>query len=254
MANKREHQRLDVKGVVKYRIPENMDISIASLKNISAGGVCVLAQAHLEPGTTLKLVFQAEGIEPSVARAEVRWSEKMDPPSGKFTHRAGLQFLSIDPKRQEEITSLIVSRLKIKVQEEAVPEINKLNRPLTILVIDDDRVVLRLVEDIFKDSLNVITAPDGFTGVEKAREWRPDLILLDLVMPDMDGFSTLMMLKDIEETKHIPVVMLSVVTHKSTIFQAMQSGASDYILKPFTSESLLRKMKRVLERGDSKSE
>jgi len=170
----------------------------------------------------------------------------MEESEGRFTHRVGVEFIEISEKRRQAITGFVVNRLRSQVNREIRDEKPPINRRLSMLVVDDDRVVLKLIEEIFKDSFNVITARDGYAGIEKAREWRPDIILLDIVMPDLDGFSTLMLLKDFPETANIPVIMLSVLRQKSKIFQAVQHGAHDYALKPFTAESLLRKIRKVL--------
>ncbi len=245
--DKRKHPRLDLDCPVKYKVPEQLEISIASLKNISGGGLAFMSEKHVEAGSTIEMEFALPGdSEPCVARGEVRWSETMEESEGRFTHRVGVEFIEISEKRRQAITGFIVNRLRSQVNREIRDEKPPINRRLSMLVVDDDRVVLKLIEEIFKDSFNVITARDGYAGIEKAREWRPDIILLDIVMPDLDGFSTLMLLKDFPETANIPVIMLSVLRQKSKIFQAVQHGAHDYALKPFTAESLLRKIRKVL--------
>jgi CheY-like chemotaxis protein len=250
MSDKRRYPRLEIKGSVKIRVPETMDISIASLKNISAGGLCLMSVEGLTEGGVLNLEFGLHGDKnPIVAKGFVKWSELMEPPSGRFTHRVGIEFIEIDEEKQRQITEFVIQRMRDQMRDEIKAEKPVVSRRMTLLVIDDDRVVLKLVEDIFRDSFNVITASDGYAGIEKAKEWRPDLILLDIIMPDLDGFSTLMLLKDFPETADIPVIMLSMLRQKSKIFQAIQHGASDYIIKPFTSESLFRKIRKVALAG-----
>ena len=244
-----------MKGAAKYRVPDTMDISLASIKNVSAGGLCLLCKHEFEEGKIVSFEFEIAGdAKPIRADGEIRWCEKISPPTGVYSHRIGVLFTKIDDKKQNEITNFVVRRLKAQVKEQ-IEEIDdgtegttdeERSRP-TILVIDDDKVVLKLVENIFQESFNVITASNGYIGIEKAKEWRPMLILLDIVMPELDGFSTLMLLKDFEETKNIPVIMLSIVRQKGKIFQALHHGADDYILKPFTVESLLRKIKKFTD-------
>lgn len=247
MNDLRKFPRLEVKGSVKYRIPGNMDISIASLKNISAGGLCLLSTVDIAEGARINLEFGLPGdMNPVMAIGEVRWSEKIEPPAGRFTHRLGILFIEISGAKKQRITDFVVQRMKAQVREEIKEESPAPSRRMSLLVIDDDKVVLKLVEAIFKENFNVITASDGYMGIEKAKEWRPDLILLDIVMPDLDGFSTLMLLKDFPETANIPIIMLSMLRQKSKIFQAIQHGATDYIIKPFTSESLFRKIQKVI--------
>ncbi|MFA6448104.1 MAG: response regulator [bacterium] len=250
MSDKRQFPRIEVKGMVKYRVPENMDISMASLKNISAGGICLLSEYDILEGAKLSIEFGLPGdTKPVIGLGEVRWVERIEPPMGRFRFRIGVQFVKISPDKERAVLDYVVKRLKSQVHDEIIEPDKALpaRRRLNMLIIDDDKVVLKLVEDIFADSFHVITANNGYIGIEKAKEWRPDLILLDIIMPDLDGFSTLMLLKDFPETKGIPVIMLSVLREKSKVFQAMQHGASGYILKPFTAESLLRKIRKVIK-------
>ncbi len=251
MNDKRKYPRLDIKGSVKYRIPENMDISMASLKNISGGGICLLAEHDLKENTTVTLELMLPGdSNPIIAGGEVRWCDALEQPLGRFSHCIGIQFVKIDDDKRKAIISFVVRRLKSQVREE-MTAVQEKTGPETkkskLLIVDDDKVVLKLVQDIFQENFTVITASNGYQGIEKAREWQPDLILLDIIMPELDGFSTLMLLKDFPETANIPVIMLSVLREKSKVFQAMQHGATAYILKPFTAESLFRKIRKVVK-------
>jgi len=247
---KRHFPRTEMKGKLRYRVPEQMEISLASIKNISEGGLCLLTEAEHGAGQKLSLEFGLPGDpRPILGTGVVRWVELLDIPQGKFNFRVGIQFEEIDDERREEIRKFIVKRLRKQIHDEVAGGEGQKDAPpsgekLTILVIDDDRVTLNLVREVFSEEFNVLTAQDGFTGVEKAKEWKPDIILLDIIMPDMDGFSTLMMLKDFAETAEIPVIMLSVVRDKNKVFQAIQHGARDYMIKPFTSETLLDKIRK----------
>jgi len=101
-----------------------------------------------------------------------------------------------------------------------------------ILIIDDSKLVLKITSDILhKDGHNIITAQTGKDGLELAKTGNPDLIILDIVMPDMDGYDVLKELKKDEFTKNIPVIMYSSKTKKEDIFLAMKLGVTDYIAK-----------------------
>ncbi len=101
-----------------------------------------------------------------------------------------------------------------------------------ILIIDDSKLVLKVTSDILhKDGHNIITAQTGKDGLELARTGNPDLIILDIVMPDMDGYDVLKELKKDEFTKNIPVIMYSSKTKKEDILLAMKLGVTDYISK-----------------------
>lgn len=101
-----------------------------------------------------------------------------------------------------------------------------------ILVIDESKLILQVTTDILKkDGHNVITAHNGKDGIELARTGNPDLIILDVVLPDIDGYDVIKELKKNEFTKNIPVIINSSKTRKEDILLAMKLGVSDYISK-----------------------
>jgi CheY-like chemotaxis protein len=251
MSEKRQFPRFELKAPIKFKVPtQKMDISMASIKNISGGGLCLLVNQKVAFGQMLQVEFVLPHDKTNViAMCEVVWVDVLGEESeGGYKYQLGIKFVEIDKQQQKAINRFVVHRLKARVREELqqVLPAQKESRRQKILVVDDDKVTLGMVKEVFSDEFDVITAHDGHEGIEKAREWRPDIILLDIIMPDMDGFSTLMLLKDIEETRDIPVMMFSVVREKSKIFQAIRDGAQDFILKPFTPENLLVKIRKTL--------
>lgn len=102
-----------------------------------------------------------------------------------------------------------------------------------VLVIDDSKLEVKVLEDILREEYEVITALTGEEGVKKARTEAPALILLDIVMPGMDGFEILEILKGTDSTKEIPVVFLTALSDESTEEKGFMKGATDYIKKPF---------------------
>ena len=117
---------------------------------------------------------------------------------------------------------------------------------LTILAVDDDPVVLEAINSSLGGKFNILIAQDGHEGIMLAAEQQPDIIFLDIMMPGFDGFSTLMLMKDNEMTKDIPVVMLTAVGKKDRIIAAFRDGAADYVLKPFKSDVLQQKIEKIL--------
>jgi CheY-like chemotaxis protein len=118
----------------------------------------------------------------------------------------------------------------------------------TILAVDDDKVVLAIIHDAFSLDFNLLMARDGHEAVELANDNKIDLILLDIMMPGFDGFSTLILLKENPNTKDIPVIMLTSVEKKEKVVEAFKDGAAGYILKPFREEALRSKIESVLTR------
>jgi diguanylate cyclase (GGDEF)-like protein len=109
---------------------------------------------------------------------------------------------------------------------------NELQR---VLVIDDEKVNLQIISDILKDDVAIILAKSGKQGVRKAIEYQPDLILLDVRMPEMDGFATMKILRHDVRTCKIPVIFITALNDPSYEEKGLQLGASDYIHKPFYS-------------------
>ena len=114
-------------------------------------------------------------------------------------------------------------------------------RRKTILVIDDEVGILEEMKLWLEEyGYNVVTASNGMAGLEKLNEITPHLIILDILMPRMDGFEVLLKLKDDFKTSSIPVIMLTAKRETGSIFKAQEMRATDYILKPFVPEELLR--------------
>ena len=119
----------------------------------------------------------------------------------------------------------------------------------TILVVDDDPTILKLLEKALGDNrYNVLLALDATTGLTIAAKQRPDLIILDIIMPDLSGFEVLKRLKDNPATKHIPVIMVTVKKLEDDIQRSLDLGAEDYISKPIHVKLLIRRMENILKK------
>lgn len=120
----------------------------------------------------------------------------------------------------------------------------------SVLVVDDQPHIVRLIQvNLEKEGFQVVTAGDGVEGLRKAREIRPDLVILDVIMPRKDGFEVLRELKSDRELADVPVIMLTVKTHNADIVEGLKEGAELYLPKPFHPKELVALVKRVLETG-----
>ena len=120
----------------------------------------------------------------------------------------------------------------------------------SVLVVDDQPHIVRLIQvNLEKGGLRVATAADGVEGMRKIREHRPDLIILDVIMPHKDGFEVLREIKADPELSETPVVMLTVKAHNADIVEGLKEGAELYLPKPFHPKELVSLVKRVLETG-----
>ncbi|MCS7225023.1 MAG: response regulator [Armatimonadetes bacterium] len=117
-----------------------------------------------------------------------------------------------------------------------------------ILVVDDERHIVRLVQvNLERHGYQVLTAYDGVECLEKARSDKPDLIVLDVMMPRLDGFQALQQLKDDPQTKDIPVIMLTARAQDRDVLAGYTYGADLYLTKPFNPLELISLVKRVFE-------
>ena len=127
--------------------------------------------------------------------------------------------------------------------------------PKKILAVDDERHIVRLVQiNLQKAGYEVTTAGNGREALEAVAAERPDLIVMDVMMPEMDGFAALQKLKDGDVTKDIPVIMLTAKAQDADVFKGWQSGADLYLTKPFNPAELLTFVKRIFESQSEEKE
>ncbi len=115
-----------------------------------------------------------------------------------------------------------------------------------ILAVDDDIIVLTRITNILRNDYELVTVNSGMRALRYLREEKPDLILLDIRMAQQDGIETLREIRNMEERKDIPVIMLTGVENKDIVVESAKLGVCDYLLKPFSSTELLKRIQRVL--------
>jgi DNA-binding response OmpR family regulator len=121
-----------------------------------------------------------------------------------------------------------------------------------ILVIDDlPENVFILQDRLLQEGYEVITAYGGNDGMEKAYSTRPDLILLDVMMPDMSGFDVCKTLINDEQTKHIPIILVTAKSGPEDIKEGLEAGAFDYVKKPFNRVELMARVKSALKLSEA---
>jgi DNA-binding response OmpR family regulator len=118
-----------------------------------------------------------------------------------------------------------------------------------ILIVDDEEDILKVLRfRLEANSYEVLIASDGQEGLNKARSEKPDLIILDLMLPKLDGYKVCRMLKFDETYKAIPIIIFTAKAQKKDEELGMEMGADAYISKPFEPEILLGKMKELLSK------
>lgn len=119
---------------------------------------------------------------------------------------------------------------------------------LKILVCDDERHIVRLIQvNLEKQGYQVVTAFDGKEGLEKVKSEKPDLLVLDVMMPYMDGFEVLKSLRKEPETQDLPVIMLTAKAQDKDVFEGYHYGADMYLTKPFNPMELVTFVKRIAQ-------
>ena len=120
----------------------------------------------------------------------------------------------------------------------------------TVLIVEDEEDILNLLQFNFESAgFDVHTTGDGREGLALARRLKPDIVLLDLMLPGMDGFDICKSLKRDQETAQIPVVMLTARGEEVDRIVGLELGADDYVVKPFSFRELLLRVRAVLRRS-----
>ena len=117
-----------------------------------------------------------------------------------------------------------------------------------VLLIDDDADLLQLASVIFKrEGAQIITARDGLEGLSKLFTHHPDLIILDVMMPGINGFEVCERIRQVSDT---PLIMLTALNHEQEMLRGLEAGADDFLSKPFNADILLARAKTVLRRSE----
>ena len=127
-----------------------------------------------------------------------------------------------------------------------------------ILVVEDDLDIRELISfNLANEGHQIFEANDGEVGIDKARNNNPDLILLDLMLPGIQGLDVCRIIKSDQETKEIPIIMVTALGQEEDIVKGLETGADDYITKPFSIKVLIARVNAVLKRsievGEDKS-
>jgi two-component system, OmpR family, alkaline phosphatase synthesis response regulator PhoP len=120
--------------------------------------------------------------------------------------------------------------------------------PLKVLVCDDERHIVRLIQvNLEREGYKVVTAYDGKDGLEKVKAEKPDLMVLDVMMPYMDGIEVLKNLRRDPATETLPVIMLTAKAQDKDVFEGYHYGADMYLTKPFNPRELISFVKRIAQ-------
>jgi len=124
----------------------------------------------------------------------------------------------------------------------------------SILIVDDTQKNIHLLSDSLKAHFQILAANNGFKALEIARKLQPDLILLDIMMPEMDGYEVCKQLKSAPQTADIPVIFLTALCSTEEEYKGLLLGAADYISKPFNQQVLLTRIHTQLKLRQAQKE
>lgn len=118
----------------------------------------------------------------------------------------------------------------------------------SVLVVDDEPLTRNLLRLMLEPAgYRVSGAGDGFEALEKVREMQPDIIILDVMMPEMDGITVCRTIRDDREIAGMPIIMLSGKVHRNAIQEGLEAGANRYLAKPMSRTGLLQELREVLD-------
>jgi len=135
----------------------------------------------------------------------------------------------------------------IHLMTDETDEADTIDQPPTILVVEDNTDVRQYICESLVDDYTVIQAKDGTEGIEKALKFIPDLIVSDIMMPGKDGYQLCDTLKKDIKTSHIPIILLTAKASQESQLQGLDTGADDYIIKPFNAEILVSRIKNLIQ-------
>ena len=127
--------------------------------------------------------------------------------------------------------------------------------PKTILIVEDEEDIIELISfHIKKEGFQIEFTTQGDDALTMVEKVQPDLILLDLMLPGMDGFDVCRELKTSQQFRHIPIIMVSAKSEEPDIVAGLELGAEDYVTKPFSPKILISRVKAVLRRSQKSAQ
>lgn len=126
--------------------------------------------------------------------------------------------------------------------------------PPVVLAVDDDTFQHRLLQEIFSDTnIDLICVTSGAEALASLRRQRPDVVLMDIQLPGIDGVEVTRRLKAVEQFKNIPIIMITGHSHKETVVNSLQAGAAGFLVKPFDREAVLSRIRNLLKSAPSEN-
>lgn len=237
MLEKRAYRRFKVQLSAIYRtLGPLKDCFHVTVMDVGAEGMCFLSDSLLDVGQEIELVVHLDVNERVSFRTQVAWLSRED----NKQYKIGIRI--IDGSMNDEIKFIRFYWEKLMMTSQKLKK---------ILLIDDERDMVRLLQiELEKENYNVIHAYDGEEGFAKYLSERPDLIILDLSMPKMNGRQVCRKIRREEEDDLTPIVMLTAKCEEADRIIGRVVGAQKYITKPFDMKDLLDAVEGLLSLSD----
>ncbi len=205
--------------------------------NVSQGGVCVYSGASYPIGAQLFCALHVPGrAKPVKAVGTVAWFQKLDREKG-YGYKFGIEFTRISADDQRALSELLDH-----------PPAVSASRAKTLLLVDDDpELQLALKLRFESEGFRVITAGAGLEALRKGREEHPNLIILDVMIPQLSGYEVCRLLKFDQKFRHIPVIFCTARCRREDLELGKAVGADAYITKPFNGKDLIAKVEELLQ-------
>ena len=203
--------------------------------NLSIGGLCLYSDILYPLGTQLYCAISLpDRAQPLETVGTVAWFHKID--QDAHGYKLGLEFAEISAQDEAAIQRLL----------DAPPAAHRTSSK-RLLLADDDEELRRAIQLRFESSgFEVITAGDGLEALRLGREARPSLIILDLMMPNLNGYEVCRLLKFDQKFHHIPIILCTARSRREDMALGESVGADAYITKPFDGKALIEKVETLL--------
>lgn len=214
---------------------------VKELVEVQKGGVSV--QSEVGKGTTFTARFPY--VEPTAEQqreAEAPAAPVEPRGTSPGTPGLGQEWLANLYRRAELFPSMTSTRESVR----PVELLSGGNRPV-VLIADDEPDMLRFLKTHLQRDCQIVEAVDGQQAVDKAAQFMPDMILLDMMMPEVDGLQACKMLRERSTTERIPIILLTARADEETKLAALHAGASDFLTKPFSTTELSVRVKNLIE-------
>lgn len=241
---------------VQYFEPEVFVYCLGKNKDLDAEVIAAAKDCMKYTETMLALIGEKESLAALPAEiinsADVLLTKPISIKKIQVSIERELEEIRLAAERKER-EKLEAERRKIEQAKQAEREAQKAARaaePKHVLIIDDDPVMLRTVKHYLEEDYNVATAPSGKIAMKFLEQRKTDIILLDYEMPDMSGPDVLMLIRENENCKNVPVVFLTGVTDKAKIKEVLAMQPDGYLLKPVDQDRLHETIHNLIEQGE----